>query len=311
MATLYSLAGYPDSGRIAMLQPDPPVSRLPALPLLSSAQSGWNDIQLERYRLPPVDEFTSTVDGYQICLNLSNPVTMTWKLAGRIMRRTMQPGELCTATHGEFRMVSWSSSFETLLFSISPKAMSRVSLECGRGQTLELVKHRGVRDAQIETILHLLHADLAAGCPAGAVYGEQLGSALAVYLYKHKRFAVAPPSRTTCRSALPGHTLNRVLEYIEQNLGRQVALDELAHLASISRFYFSKLFRNSTGQSPCRYIVERKVERAKYLLAKKNDSLSGVAQALGFSSHSHFTTVFCSRTGVTPANYRRSFSNAS
>ncbi len=278
------------------------VPRLPSAPLLSSAQTGWNGIQLERHRLQPVHELAGVIDGYQICLHLTDPVLMTWRIEGRDSSRIMRQRELCTATHGEFRTVSWNGSFETLLFSISPKIMHRISAENGRGRAVELVKHRGIRDLQIETILRLLHTDVAAGSPAGSLFGEQLGTALALYLCQ--RFAVDQHQARQYRSGLPGSSLRRVFEYIEAHLERPISLEQLAGVAQMSRFYFSVLFRNSTGESPCRYVIGRRIERAKQMLEQGCGDLVKITQATGFSSQSHLTSVFRGRMGLTPAKYR-------
>ncbi|MEH3148056.1 MAG: AraC family transcriptional regulator [Methylobacterium frigidaeris] len=65
------------------------------------------------------------------------------------------------------------------------------------------------------------------------------------------------------------------------------------------------MFKASFGVPPHRYVVERRIARARDLLAGGRESLAGIALACGFASQSHFTRSFRQATGVTPAAWRR------
>jgi len=103
---------------------------------------------------------------------------------------------------------------------------------------------------------------------------------------------------------LPGAALRRVLDHIEANLHRDPPLSELSARAYMSPFHFARLFKRSTGLPPHRFVVGRRIGRAKELLETRNVSISTVAQAVGFRTPSHFTTVFRRSMGVTPSAYR-------
>jgi AraC family transcriptional regulator len=103
---------------------------------------------------------------------------------------------------------------------------------------------------------------------------------------------------------LPGAALRRVLDHIETNLHRDPPLSELSARAYMSAFHFARLFKRSTGLPPHRFVVGRRIGRAKELLETKNVSIATVAQAVGFRTPSHFTTVFRRSMGVTPSAYR-------
>jgi AraC family transcriptional regulator len=103
---------------------------------------------------------------------------------------------------------------------------------------------------------------------------------------------------------LPGAALRRVLDHIEANLHRDPSLSELSARGYMSAFHFARLFKRSTGLPPHRFVVTRRIGRAKELLETRNVSIATVAQAVGFRTPSHFTTVFRRSMGVTPSAYR-------
>jgi AraC family transcriptional regulator len=105
-------------------------------------------------------------------------------------------------------------------------------------------------------------------------------------------------------SVLPRATLHRVLEHIDANRHRNPPLAELCALAHMSRFHFARLFKRSTGLSPHRFVVGRRIDHAKGLLEADGASIAAIARTVGFRTPSHFTTVFRRSTGMTPSTYR-------
>ena len=103
---------------------------------------------------------------------------------------------------------------------------------------------------------------------------------------------------------LPGAALRRVLEHIDANLDRSPRLSELSALAHMSRFHFARLFKRSTGVSPHRFVVGRRIDHAKALLAARGTPIATIGRTVGFRTPSHFTNVFRRSTGMTPTVYR-------
>jgi AraC family transcriptional regulator len=104
--------------------------------------------------------------------------------------------------------------------------------------------------------------------------------------------------------ALDARRLRRVLEFINQHLEQSISVQDLAHVASLSPFHFSRAFKKATGLSPHRFVSERRLERAKTLLSEGRHSITEVAMAAHFSSQASFTKAFTSRVGMPPGAYR-------
>lgn len=97
----------------------------------------------------------------------------------------------------------------------------------------------------------------------------------------------------------------RVKDYIESNIHKPISLTEIAGVAAMSPYHFSRSFKRSTGMSPVRYLWERRVAAAKAMIMAGGTSLTFVALSCGFSSQAHFTTKFRIITGQTPAAFMR------
>lgn len=149
----------------------------------------------------------------------------------------------------------------------------------------------------------------AAGSPAAGQrqYAESLGILLAHELLRLNNEAAGEASDASyVRGGLAGWQRNRVADYIEEHLAENVPLSTLADLARLSPFHFSRAFKQSFGAPPHRYLISRRIEQAKTLLAGNDRSVTEIGIAVGFTETSSFTSAFRKHTGVTPTSYRRS-----
>jgi AraC family transcriptional regulator len=78
----------------------------------------------------------------------------------------------------------------------------------------------------------------------------------------------------------------------------------MAEVVGMSQYYFSKLFKMSTGTTPHQYVMRQRVERAQELLRESQLALVEIATQVGFETQSHFTSVFRRLVGITPKRYR-------
>ena len=137
--------------------------------------------------------------------------------------------------------------------------------------------------------------------PADRLLVDGLSMALAVQVAR--RFAPAQPPDVDGRG-LSRERLRRVLDHIEAHLGEAMSLSDLAGVACLSPFHFSRCFKRAVGVGPQRYVLRRRVERARDMIRRTDEPLAAIAQLLGFADQSHFTNVFRRETGATPARFR-------
>lgn len=96
----------------------------------------------------------------------------------------------------------------------------------------------------------------------------------------------------------------RLTSYIYQHLDKKITLDDLARIVCLSPDYLSKQFLQTMGVRPIEYINCIRVERAQMLLLTTNLSIKQIAERVGFSSNSYFSTMFKKQTGYSPEEFK-------
>jgi AraC-like DNA-binding protein len=129
---------------------------------------------------------------------------------------------------------------------------------------------------------------------------------VALAVHTHLLSAYGPGVRRPGpRTGLLAWQQRRVKELIETRLDGRLSLRELAAECRMSTSHFSRAFQRSTGQSPHQWLLDRRVDHAKRLLAEREPSLAQIAKICGFADLSHLSRVFLARSGTTPGAWRR------
>ena len=100
--------------------------------------------------------------------------------------------------------------------------------------------------------------------------------------------------------------MGSVMQWIDEHLDEPITAETLAAVASLSVGHFGVLFRRHTRLTPTTYVRQRRVDRAKLLLATSDQSVAEIAAAVGFDDAFHFSRVFSRLEGQAPSAYRRS-----
>lgn len=119
------------------------------------------------------------------------------------------------------------------------------------------------------------------------------------------RLLELPPADLDGRMLTPTE-LHLVTDYVESVLAEGPRLDDIARLVAMSPFHFSRIFKRTTGRSPHRFVLERRVARATTLLRDTTRPISDIALSVGFSSQAHLGAAIRRLAGTTPGALRRS-----
>lgn len=150
---------------------------------------------------------------------------------------------------------------------------------------------------KLKHLVEGMHAD-------DQAYAESLSVVLAHELIRlNSGLSAKAPA---IRGGLAAWQKKSVEDYINAHLTETIPLDDLARIARLSPFHFSRAFKQSFGLPPHRYHMHRRIEHAKGLLVRPGVTVTEVGIRLGFSDTSSFSVAFRRFTGTTPGAYRRS-----
>jgi AraC family transcriptional regulator len=292
------------------------VEALPAIPMLvrSSELLGWDGLVVREYNEP------RTIEGWLDAV-VPEPVLVlvtqgamqleyqrtngTWNaLPFRQGDLSLRPGGWMTG------LVRWSSDctgpLQTLHLHLQQQFICRIAEELGSYMptNLTLSRRMGFQDPLLSQLGFALSRELAQqDCGGGKLYAETAAQLLAVHLLR--RYTCTPVSIPEPTQGLTRRQLDRVLEFLLAHLSEDLSLGSLANQSGFSAYYFARLFRLATGQSPHQFVLRQRIARAQRLLHETELPVAQVAAACGFASQSHLTQVFKRYLGHTPRAYRR------
>ena len=194
--------------------------------------------------------------------------------------------------HGDYRYMS---------VYVPPSALAQLDdeeLDAGR---LAPPPQAGPCNAELCRVVQAMKDEMDNPGPVGNLYRTTLAVQLLIRLVRSTCHLTLPPAK----GGLPAWRLRRVLEMLEADLTAAPSVSQLASVAGLSPAHFCTAFKQSTGYSPHRYLLNRRVAYAKELMADRRLSLTEVALTCGFGSSSQFATTFRRIDSVTPSAYRR------
>ena len=97
----------------------------------------------------------------------------------------------------------------------------------------------------------------------------------------------------------------KVKDYIDENYGTKITLDDLADIAYISKGHLSHQFKIAVGEAPIRYLINKRIEVAKDLLINSDLSIADIAYKVGYDNQTYFSQFFDKEVGMSPTAYRK------
>jgi AraC family transcriptional regulator len=167
---------------------------------------------------------------------------------------------------------------------------------------VRLVRSMDLRNPNILQAMAALGREVEKPGPMGRLYVESLVVVTVTELVRHHSTFTNLASRF---DAIRARHLNRIIDYIEANLGKDLSLLTLAAEVAVSPAHLARAFKRATGGSLHRYLLRRRLEWAAALLVSTEQTIAEIALETGFSSQAHLTTAFRHMYGTTPAAYRR------
>jgi AraC family transcriptional regulator len=205
----------------------------------------------------------------------------------------------------EHHLEGWSdypARIRHMLLLLDPATIEAGARDDTRLDHLTLAYRADLADGVIANRMRALQIEFDNPGLMGRLYVESLSNEIAVRIVRAQ--ASVADATALARGGLAPRRLRLVQEYIEANLAEEITLADLAAIAGISNTHFCRAFHKSTGVASHQYLIRRRVERAKTLLAEGGLPIAQIALAVGFGNQSHMTTHFRRIVGTTPRRFR-------
>ncbi|MBV6628248.1 MAG: helix-turn-helix transcriptional regulator [Rivularia sp. (in: Bacteria)] len=197
----------------------------------------------------------------------------------------------------------WRQEIEFLLLAIERKLIDDIAKKIGIVEPVTILPHF----ARTDVLLHGMGLSLLHECQQWdtcLTYTNSMLQTTVIHLLRKYSDIRANIDEETINEQTE-YKLKQALRYIDGNLDRHLPLEEVANKVNVSKYYFCRLFSQYVGTSPYRYLLQRRIDKAKILIQQNPDlKMADIALECGFKSQSHFNRQFRNLTGTTPCNYR-------
>ncbi|HTF50288.1 MAG TPA: AraC family transcriptional regulator [Pseudonocardia sp.] len=263
-------------------------------------------VRVGRLRTPPGTYQIPSRDVLLIGTHLNAPVTIAVESAPVSRRRQYVFGDSWLIPPGTPFLTEHRETTDDayLLVDLALVARTAEQLEVEQAQP-EIRTTLGTQDPTIQHIAHALLSEGTSGGIGQELYIEALINQLAIHLLRQHTGQPARVGRALERPrSASSEQLRAAMEFIHDNLGGQLSLRDMAAAARLSPHHFGRAFKRATGVAPHQYVLQRRVELARRLLASSGMSIAEVARHVGFYDQSHLSAHVKRVLGVTPGMLR-------
>lgn len=267
-------------------------------PALSSDRAGWNNVALYAWRgRCRAAHFDPLPEPALVYHTGGAPVVKVRQ--GRSLNQHSRPGLVTIIPAG--MPVDWDIGGGDV-HSYSVHLGSHFFAETPEQDSLAgRLRFQCIADPLLAASITALADELGGPAQRGTLYAEAISDMLALHLLRNP---AAAPERLDTRGGLSRLQLRRTLDLMEERVETGITLQSLAEHAGLSRTYFAEAFQKATGQSPHRYLTQRRIARAQTLLQHTCLAIADIALQCGFSNQAHFSQAFRQAVGTTPGRYR-------
>ena len=201
-----------------------------------------------------------------VVVHESEPFTLEWTPPGsdRLIGRRGEPNMLHINPGDRPFRQRWINRPGLTGIALDRKLVERIGEESFNRTSDSIRTAVGVTDERLLGGMQAVRDELASGAVSEYMFAEHLGIAMAILLFRH--YSDGPSERPILRGDLGRYRLNKVFDYIEAEMENGLSVAMLASVAGLSIQHFSAAFLASTGLRPHRFILNRRIERAKLLL---------------------------------------------
>ena len=215
-----------------------------------------------------------------------------------------EPGCTCLFDLSERPTVRLDTEFDNVRCYISQSTIDDLAYKRGLRRVGGLAQQTlGERDPVLFHLAQLLVPALDNPNAASSAFVEYV--ALAFHEHVITTYGGVPVAGRKRRGGLAPWQVRRACDLIEAYLDGDPSIASLSRECQVSESYFVRAFHTTVGMPPHRWVMKRRIERAKSLMMSSEHSLAEIAVMCGFVDQSHFSRIFARETSTSPARWRR------
>lgn len=261
----------------------------------------WRSLLVQCFdHVPAVDEMAlpATAD-LHLVLTTEGSAEMETRTSRGWRREQWVPGrvEMSVPAQQVLRRYRAAAPLRTLQVHLPYRTVERIAEQLG-GPAVDHERTAAAVATGDPVVEHTMRA-LATARGEGDLYAESAAAFLAVHLLTRpgRRPGLGRPASEDTR-------MRRAVEVMRERLAEPLTLAEIAAEVSLSVYHFIRVFKETTGETPHRFLTRVRVEEARRLLGNSDLSIAQVARRCGFATPGSFSTAFLRHTGLRPSAYR-------
>lgn len=277
---------------------------VPGRTLCSSEGLGWRGVTQRTYGYQGLDVEVPPLSEFAIVSYVRGATPMERRFEGRWTRTRCGRDDISLMTRAQAAHWHWTDDIEVTHIYLTERLMSGVAEEMYERPVAEVRLHDLLRtqDTVVTSICQAITREAQRREAGSALIVDALGTQLAVHLLRH--YAALEWRGHEPKGRLSPAQVRLVTDHIDAHLQDPLALEDLAALVGLGVWTFSRHFRESFGRAPHAFVIERRIERARRLLAQGRVAIKEVALNCGFADQAHLTRVMRRQLGTTPARLR-------
>lgn len=225
------------------------------------------------------------------------------------------PYELQPARHrveaGQFHIVpahtpmevAWEGGQRAAIITFTPDLVDRVIRQQFKGDVPCLQPQAALSDPLVQSLCTALCGKIGAKGHHLRACAEAIATQLVIHLLAS--FGIGGTVQPSISGGLTSAQQRLTLDYIATHGRQEFVVDELAAAAGLSRRHFQRAFKESFGETPCRFARNTVMAAAVELILGSRKSITEIALDLGFENFGNFSTAFKKHTGMSPDAFRR------
>jgi AraC family transcriptional regulator len=266
--------------------------------LSASTQKTWDHFQICQYTIPAARIPENWLLRHTIIFNVGAPFSFSARSQGKWKKFNVDSGQVMElSSPGLGDELEFNDECHILALSFDTYFVDQF-LET---ENFSFNQRYKPDDPSLSEILVKLNREIVDGHIAEKLYAESLILSCLVHLISN--YASTGKKIFAPRGKLSSKQLTSITEYVHEYVQTNLNLPQLASCVHLSPFHFARLFRQTVGVSPYRYVLQMKIEYAKKLIRQRQVSMSDVAYALSFTDQAHFSNAFKKVTGVCPRQF--------